>query len=134
MRITLVKTVQNQRKHRTGRVIVIIENNHFLHPKLYEPFYLPPYVTSMILRFSPHPNSPHSQILRKTPKKTEPNMPIVVGGKVAALCSTLNPGTGPSGAASRWMYPLARCQPSHQTVRSWHRTVQWLSLCCQQKN
>jgi hypothetical protein len=35
-------------------------------------------VISIILRFSPHPDSPYNQILRKAPrKKAEPNMPFI---------------------------------------------------------
>lgn len=37
-RITLVKTVQNQCKYRTDRVVVIVGNHHFLPPKPYELF------------------------------------------------------------------------------------------------
>jgi hypothetical protein len=52
MRITLVKTIQNQREHVIGRIVVIVENHHFLYPKSYRLFYLPLHVISRIIRFS----------------------------------------------------------------------------------
>jgi hypothetical protein len=59
MKITLVKTVQNQREHKIGRIIATIGNHYFLHLEPYELFYLPRYVTYMIVRFSLKPDSPH---------------------------------------------------------------------------
>jgi hypothetical protein len=57
---------------------------HFLDPEPYEQFYLPPHVIVMILRFSPQPDSPQSQIFRKAGrKKAEPNRPIIY----IALCA-----------------------------------------------
>jgi hypothetical protein len=74
----LVKTIQNQHKHIIGWVVAIIGIHHFLDPKPYEHLYLPPHVILIILRFSPQPDSPHSQILRKAgQKKAEPNRAIV---------------------------------------------------------
>jgi hypothetical protein len=66
------KTIQNQHKHIIGWVVVIVGIRHFLDPEPYEQLYLPPHV--MIFRFSPQPNSSHSQIFRKAgQKKAEPN-------------------------------------------------------------
>jgi hypothetical protein len=76
MRITLVKTVQNQCEHRIDRVIMIAGVCHFLDPKPYEPLHLPSQVISIILRFSTQPDSPHSQILEKArQKKDKTNRP-----------------------------------------------------------
>jgi hypothetical protein len=63
------KTNQNQHKHIIGSVVVIVGIHHFLDPEPYEQLYLPPYVIVMILRFSPQPDSPHSQIFRKAGQK-----------------------------------------------------------------
>jgi hypothetical protein len=65
IRITLVKTVRNQREHKIDRVVAIVRNRHFLHPKPYGLFYLSANVISTILIFYLQPDSPHSQILRK---------------------------------------------------------------------
>lgn len=35
IKITLVKTVQNQHKHRISRTVAITGNHHFLYPKTY---------------------------------------------------------------------------------------------------
>jgi hypothetical protein len=68
------KTIQNQHKHIIGQVVVIIGIRHFLDPEPYEQLYLPSHVIVMILRFSPQPDSHHSQIFRKAgQKKAEPN-------------------------------------------------------------
>jgi hypothetical protein len=42
VRITLVKTVQNQCEHRIGRVIAIVGIRHFVDPKPYGPLHLFP--------------------------------------------------------------------------------------------
>jgi hypothetical protein len=68
------KTIQNQHKHIIGWVIVIVIIRHFLDLEPYEQLYLPPHIIVMILRFSPQPDSLHSQIFRKAgQKKAEPN-------------------------------------------------------------
>jgi hypothetical protein len=72
------KTIQNQHKHIIGWVVVIVGIRHFLDPEPYEQLYLPPHVIVMILRFSPQPDSPHSQIFKKAgQKKAEPNKHIM---------------------------------------------------------
>jgi hypothetical protein len=63
------KTIQNQHKHIIGWVVVIVVIRHFLDPEPYEQLYLLPHVIVMILRFSPQPDSPHSQIFRKAGQK-----------------------------------------------------------------
>jgi hypothetical protein len=71
------KIIQNQYKHIIDWVVVIVEIRHFLDPEPYEQFYLSTHVIIMILKFSPQPDSPHSQIFRKaSQKKAEPNRPI----------------------------------------------------------
>jgi hypothetical protein len=65
IRIDLVKSIENQHKHIISRVIVIVRIRHFLVPEYYGHHHLPPHVIPTILRFSPQPNSPHNQILRK---------------------------------------------------------------------
>jgi hypothetical protein len=52
VRIILMKTVQNQREHRIGRVVAIITIRQFLHPKPYERIYLLSHVIHAIIRFS----------------------------------------------------------------------------------
>ena len=70
------KTVQNQHKHIIGWVVVIVGIRYFLDPEPYEQLYLPPHIIVMILKFSPQPDSSHSQIFRKAgQKKAEPNRP-----------------------------------------------------------
>lgn len=81
MKIAVVKTVQNQREPMISRVIAIVVNHHFLHPKPHGLFYIPPHVISMIPRFFRQPNSPQNQILRKAPQnklnQTSPqNVPL----------------------------------------------------------
>lgn len=49
----LVKTIQNQCKHITDQIIVIIGIRHSLDPSMYGLFYLPLHATYMI-RFYPH--------------------------------------------------------------------------------
>jgi hypothetical protein len=62
----------------------------------------------MILRFSPQPDSPHSQIFRKAgQKKAEPNRPHGGPGKAcAAGCRKAGKGQFPAerfaGAKSKW--------------------------------
>jgi hypothetical protein len=63
------KTIQNQHKYIIGWVVVIVGIRHFLNPEPYEQLYLPPHVIVMILRFSPQPDSPRSQIFRKVGQK-----------------------------------------------------------------
>jgi hypothetical protein len=41
IRIALVKTIQNQREHRIGRAIAIVETHLFLDPKRYGLLHLP---------------------------------------------------------------------------------------------
>jgi hypothetical protein len=57
IRIDLVKTIQNQHRHRIGRVVAIVGIRHFLDPELYGHFHLSPHVIPTILIFS------HNQIL-----------------------------------------------------------------------
>jgi hypothetical protein len=45
------------------KFVVIVGIRYFLDPEPYEQLYLPPHVIVMILRFSPEPVSPYSQIL-----------------------------------------------------------------------
>jgi hypothetical protein len=63
------KTNQNQHKHIISWVIVIVGIRHFLDHEPYEQLYIPPHVIVMILRFSPQPDSPHSQIFKKASQK-----------------------------------------------------------------
>jgi hypothetical protein len=56
MRTNLVKTDQNQYEHNIDRIVVLVENHHFIHSKPYILFYLSLHVISTILRFSPHLN------------------------------------------------------------------------------
>jgi hypothetical protein len=76
IKIDLLKTIQNQHKHIIHLVIAIVGIRHFLDLESYGHLHLPPHVIPRILRFSPQPNSPHNQILRKAShKKVEPIRP-----------------------------------------------------------
>jgi hypothetical protein len=71
------KTIQNQHKHIISWVVVIVGICHFLDPEPYEQLYLPPHIIVMILKFSPQPDSSHSQIFRKAgQKKAEPKQAL----------------------------------------------------------
>jgi hypothetical protein len=77
IRIALVKTVQNQHKHKIGRIVMIVGICCFLDPEPFGPLHLSPHVIHTILRFFSQPDSLHSQILRKAgQKKAEPNRPL----------------------------------------------------------
>jgi hypothetical protein len=68
---------------------VIVGIRHFLNPEPYEQLYLPPHVIVMILRFSPQPDSPHSQIFKKAgQKKAEPNRPKWAVPRAGSLDTT----------------------------------------------
>jgi hypothetical protein len=76
IKIDLVKTVQNQHKHKIGRIVMIVEICCFLDLEPFRPLHLPPHVIHTILIFFLQPDSLHSQILRKSwSEKAEPNRP-----------------------------------------------------------
>jgi hypothetical protein len=75
------KTVQNQRKHRIGRIVTIVGIHRFLDYELFGSLHLSPHVILTIPRFFPLPDSLRSQILRKAAqKKAELNRPYVLAG------------------------------------------------------
>jgi hypothetical protein len=85
------KIIQNQHKHIIGWVVIIVVIRHFLDPEPYEQLYLPPHIIVTILRFSPQPDSPHSQIFRKVgQKKAEPNRHIINITQIISKESVLN--------------------------------------------
>jgi hypothetical protein len=74
IKITSVKTVQNQHEHKIGRIVMIVGICWFIDPEPFGPLHLPPHVIHTILRFFLQPDSLHSQIFRKAgQKKAEPN-------------------------------------------------------------
>lgn len=78
MKIVLLKTVQNQREYKIGRVVIIVRIHHFLNPKPSGLFHLSSYIIPMILILSLQLDSPHNQILKKTHQNiTETNRPFI---------------------------------------------------------
>jgi hypothetical protein len=81
------KTIQNQYKHIIGWVVVVVGIRHFLDLEFYQQFYLSPHVIVMILKFSPQPDTSHSQIFRKAGQKKSWNQtggPVLYVGWSAA--------------------------------------------------
>jgi hypothetical protein len=69
IRITLVKTVQNQHEHKIGWIVTIVGICCFLDPEPFGPLHLPSHVIHTILKFSTKSDSLYSQIIRKAGQK-----------------------------------------------------------------
>jgi hypothetical protein len=80
-----VKTVQNQREHKIGRVAAIIGICHFLDAKPYGHVHLTPHVIPTILKLFPQPDSPK----RSSEKKLNQTSTIVTSSLMLLFCMML---------------------------------------------